>query len=174
MTLKAFICLCPYGWKKKWQQYLAIPPHQEMESISPPLGSELTLAYFSQWDIHKHENKQRFENHLHIGVFSWNQILCEKVQAILLYTEDMWPLTPIIPAMWAKASRTKQSLANSGAHYCMQAILVRPTWTAYSQTHELIKDSFKQLSKFRGSLLHSSRQLIQSWSFLSDVLFCIP
>ena len=34
--------------KKKWQQYLAIPPHQEMESISPPLGSELTLAYFSQ------------------------------------------------------------------------------------------------------------------------------
>ena len=34
--------------KKKWQQYLAIPPHQEMESISLPLGSELTLAYFSQ------------------------------------------------------------------------------------------------------------------------------
>ena len=38
----------PLWLKNKWQQYLAAPPHQEMESISPPLGSELMLAYFSQ------------------------------------------------------------------------------------------------------------------------------
>lgn len=44
--------------------------YQKMESIFPPFDSELDLAYFGQRGIGRHEYKQRFENHLHIGVSS--------------------------------------------------------------------------------------------------------
>ena len=168
-----YYIILPLWLKNKWQQYLAAPPHQEMESISPPLGSEFMLAYFSQWDVHKYEYSRGLKITCTLGFSLGTQILCEKVQAILLYAEDMWPTHTHHSSPVSKGVQD-QTVPGQLSCSLLHASNPGETNPNGSQTYQLIMDSFKQLSKFRSSLLHSSRQLIQPWSFLSDVLFCIP
>lgn len=159
MILKEFIWLFPYDWKKKMAAILCSCSHQEMESISPSFGLELDLAYFGQWDVSKHEYKQRFENHLHTEVCSL---------LMPLEPATMWK-SPDYPARhWRCVARSSPSFQpcerrHPGPNSLWQTQLMtiaceRARWVgiktaqlspaqmAYSQNHELINGGFKRLS----------------------------